>query len=65
MEQSKLQLSLNRRRQIHDLILRKHASGLSPPEEAILEKLEATELSNDRVQSDDCPGFFIQGGHRT
>ncbi len=36
------------RRIIHDLVIQKRATGLSPPEEEILEKLEAEELLNVR-----------------
>ena len=50
IEERKIQMGQNERlrlpdqRQIiHDLTLQKHASGLSPPEEEILARLEATE----------------------
>jgi len=33
----------DQRQQIHDLVQSMHLSGLSPPEEAILNKLEAKE----------------------
>ena len=32
------------RHEIHDLTVQKHSSGLSPPEEEILERLEVQEL---------------------
>jgi len=46
------------RRQIHDLVVTKRSTGLSPPEEKLLLYLEAKELHQPE-QSDDCPGIFI------
>ena len=43
------------RQTIHDLIIQSHCSGLSPPEEEMLEKMEAQEASGTR--SNDCSGF--------
>ena len=39
------------RQQIHDLVVRKQASGLSPPQEEILIDLEAKEASELETRS--------------
>ena len=43
MRENKLLLLHDRRQEIHNLILRMHSSGLSPPEEEILILMEAQE----------------------
>ena len=43
MEQNQSQLLPDLRQQIHDLTVTKRATGLSPPEEHVLEQLEAQE----------------------
>ncbi len=43
LEASELLLLPELRQQIHDLTLQRHASGLSPPEQLILEKYESQE----------------------
>ncbi len=45
MEQNQIQLLPDLRQQIHDLIMSKHASGLSPPEEELVIIFEAEEYS--------------------
>lgn len=58
MEQREYMPLPDQRQTIHDMTLRKRASGLSPPEEEILLEQEAHEL-NQPEQSDDCPGYFV------
>ena len=58
MGQNEFPLLPEIRQQIHDLTLQKHASGLSPPEQEILSKLEGKENYLPE-QSDDCPGYCI------
>ncbi len=48
MEQNELLPLHNRRQEIHDLTLMRRSTGLSPPEELILDTLEAKELSDTR-----------------
>ncbi len=57
MEQREYMPLPDQRQTIHDLTLRKRASGLSPPEEKILLEMEANEIIQPE-QSDDCPGSF-------
>ena len=45
MEQEIILSMLDLRKQVHDLTLRKHASGLSPPEEELMIIFEAAEYS--------------------
>ena len=58
LEAKDLTLLPEQRQIIHDLILQKHATGLSPPEQEILLILESQELALP-VQSEDCSGFFM------
>ncbi len=46
------------RQEIHDLTVKKRATGLSPPEEEFLLRYEGKELILPE-QSDDCPGLII------
>ena len=48
MKRNELPPLPDRRQEIHDLILMKHSTGLSPPEEQILNTLEANELLDTR-----------------
>ncbi len=43
----------DQRQMIHDLILQKRATGLSPPEQKALEQLEAEELLLSETRSND------------
>lgn len=43
----------DQRQMIHDLILQKRATGLSPPEQKVLEQLEAEELLLSETRSND------------
>ena len=51
MGQNELPSLPDQRQTIHDLTLRKHASGLSPPEEDILVHVEVTEEHSIESQS--------------
>lgn len=48
MNTNELTWMQDHRQIIHDLVIQKRATGLSPPEEELLEKLEAEELLNVR-----------------
>ena len=51
MEKNTLPPLPDLRQQIHDLVIRRQASGLSPPLEAILDYLEAREASELETRS--------------
>ena len=48
MELKELQPLYEQRQLIHDLIIRMHRSGLSPPEEQLLSVMEAKEATQDQ-----------------
>lgn len=53
METNEHQPLPDQRQIIHDLTLQKRATGLSPPEQEILEQLEAEELPLSETRSND------------
>ncbi len=64
MNTNELTWMQDHRQIIHDLVIQKRATGLSPPEEEILEWLEASEL-HDARSNEFAPGLFVSKKERT
>ncbi len=62
METNKFPPLPEQREIIHDLTIRKHTTGLSPPEEDILSKMEASENFSKPGSGNSDPGISYKKG---